>query len=304
MSETDCSIISSRGLLKSCDHHNKNPISSHRHIDPDILDNLKDGDTVYVCSWLTITKFVKEFVPKLTARIIVVSGDSDMDAPIFLKPVGPGDDIAIKEIQEFIDSPLCIHWYTQNCTLKHPKVSPIPIGLDYHSAANVSSPLDQEKEILSIAAGAKPFWERKIKCYGNYHFNVYHKYYTSERIDCFKQVMFPLVDYEQSPVSRTSTWNKSTEYAFVLSPAGMGLDCHRTWESIVLGCIPIIRRMGDPYEDLFLDLPVLLVDKWSDITPELLQKTIIDFKDKTQAQQFNMEKLKLSYWVNLIKRTH
>ena len=300
MSETSCTLVCSRGILKSCDHHNKIPISSHRHIDPDILDNVQDGDTVYICSWLTITLFVKNFVPKLKAKIVVVSGDSDMDAPIFLKPVGPGDDIAIDEIRAFIDSPNCIHWYTQNCTLSHPKVSPIPIGLDYHTISAKQSPLEQEIELLSIAAASKPLWQRKLKCYGNFHFNVYHKYYTQERIDCFKQTVYTLVDYEQQPISRTETWKKSTEYAFVLSPAGMGLDCHRTYESIALGCIPIIHRMGHPYEDIFTDLPVLLVDKWTDISETLLKDTVKLFSEKFPNNWALLPKMQLNYWVNLI----
>ena len=30
------------------------------------------------------------------------------------------------------------------------------------------------------------------------------------------------------------------KYTFILSPAGIGLDCHRTWEALCLGCIPIV----------------------------------------------------------------
>ena len=54
MNETNCMFVSSRGILKSCDRHNKIPESSSRHIDADILDNLKDYDTINICSWLSI----------------------------------------------------------------------------------------------------------------------------------------------------------------------------------------------------------------------------------------------------------
>lgn len=86
MTETECIWVSSRGLLKSCDRHNRFPESSNRHIDPDLLDGLQDYEVVHICSWLTITRFVKEFVPKLTKKVIMVSNDSDMDAPIFENP--------------------------------------------------------------------------------------------------------------------------------------------------------------------------------------------------------------------------
>ena len=48
---------------------------------------------------------------------------------------------------------------------------------------------------------------------------------------------------------------------------------------------------------VFEDLPVLMVNNWSDITEELLNQTIADFSNKT----FNYDKLRLKYWVDLFK---
>jgi hypothetical protein len=308
MDETSCQLVSSRGLLKSCDKRNRDPQSSSRHIDQDLLKDLKDGDTVHICSWLTITRFVKEFVPRLTKRVIMVTNDSDMDAPICEKPTGPGDTIAKEEIRNFIESDLCIHWFTQNCTIDHPKVSPIPIGLDYHTFwTQTNSPQEQEHSLINIvkqrglieqsslrAKGPKE--QRMLKCYANFHFSIYNKYYTQERIDCINQVARDCVDFERSYLDRKQCWNTMMQYIFILSPAGMGLDCHRTWEAIALGCIPVLRRMGLAYERIYDDLPVLWVDKWSDINKELLLKTVEEFN----GRQFKMEKLTLAYWVNKI----
>jgi hypothetical protein len=80
-----------------------------------------------------------------------------------------------------------------------------------------------------------------------------------------------------------------------LSPAGGGIDCHRTWEAVLLGCIPIVKRFNVPHDKVYDDLPILVVDNWSDITQQLLYNTIREFKNKN----FNYDKLKLSYWVNL-----
>jgi hypothetical protein len=73
------------------------------------------------------------------------------------------------------------------------------------------------------------------------------------------------------------------------------MDCHRTWESLCLGCIPIIKAPN--FSQLFENLPVLIVNDWKEVTQELLNKTINDFKTKL----FNHEKLNLKYWVNKIK---
>jgi hypothetical protein len=306
MNEINCKYVSSRGLLKSCDVYNREPQSSSRHIDNDYIDKIKDYDIVHICSWLTITIFMKTIVPYLTKKIIVVSNDSDMDAPIFEKYVGPGDEIAKEEICAFINSDLCIHWFTQNCTLYHPKVTPIPIGLDYHTVSSNgslwgvpnNSPIEQENILNEIKKNALHFSDRINKCYGNCNFNIDNRYYSQERIDCINQVPSSVAFFESQQINRNQTWINQSKYTFVLSSAGGGIDCHRTWEALILGCIPIVRRFNIPHDNVYDDLPVLIIDKWSDITQELLNKTIEEFKTKS----FNYDKLTLKYWTNLFQK--
>jgi hypothetical protein len=50
---------------------------------------------------------------------------------------------------------------------------------------------------------------------------------------------------------------------FVLSPAGNGFDCHRTWEAMYLGAIPIVKKIHWPFNDK--KLPVLIVNEWEDL---------------------------------------
>jgi hypothetical protein len=95
-------------------------------------------------------------------------------------------------------------------------------------------------------------------------------------------------------VKRYISWKKQTTYAFVLSPHGNGLDCHRTWEALCLGCIPIVKT--SPLDSMYDGLPVLIVDDWKDITIKLLQNTVDNYKDRP----FIYEKLLLSYWMNKI----
>lgn len=56
---------------------------------------------------------------------------------------------------------------------------------------------------------------------------------------------------------------------FVVSPWGEGPDCHRTWEALAAGCIPIVR-VHPGLANLFTNEPVLTVMDWSELTPELL----------------------------------
>ena len=106
---------------------------------------------------------------------------------------------------------------------------------------------------------------------------------------------YEILSINQSFTKRTENWENITQHSFVLSPFGMGMDCHRTWEALCLGAIPIVKAPN--FQKMFEDLPVLIVNDWFEITRELLDKTIEDFKNR----EFKYEKLTLQYWKTLIK---
>ena len=48
--------------------------------------------------------------------------------------------------------------------------------------------------------------------------------------------------------------------------------------------------------DGFKELPILFVNSWDELTYNRLQ----DFYDKVQSQDFNLNKMKISYWKQTI----
>jgi len=105
-----------------------------------------------------------------------------------------------------------------------------------------------------------------------------------------------IVFYDPVFTPREIAWNHQSFFSFVLSPRGGGYDCHRTWEALLLGCIPILKSSGlDP---LFEGLPVLLVKDWSDLTKDRLVQFLIQHSLKS----YQKEKLKLSYWVEQFRQ--
>jgi hypothetical protein len=121
------------------------------------------------------------------------------------------------------------------------------------------------------------------------------RYGKVDRVDAFSKVRKELVFYEPFKTTRDVCWANMIKYKFVLSPQGNGLDCHRTWEALCLGCYPIVKTSWlDP---LFDDLPVWIVDDWTDITAESMQ----DKANVLDAGKFKMEKLTLKYWQELIR---
>jgi hypothetical protein len=86
-------------------------------------------------------------------------------------------------------------------------------------------------------------------------------------------------------------------HTFVLCPRGNGIDTHRLWETLYMGSIPIVKR--DSAHAGWTDLPILFVDDWKEVTYERL----IAEQKRIEATSWNMEKLKVGYWVNRIKST-
>ena len=69
-------------------------------------------------------------------------------------------------------------------------------------------------------------------------------------------------------------------YKFVVSPEGNGIDCHRHYEALMAGCIPIIER-NPLVEAKYAGCPVLWTDDYSEITPEYLERVYAEMVHKT-----------------------
>lgn len=288
MDENFCTYINSVGFQKSSD------ISAFYTMNNEIFNNSTIKRIVYVKTDL-IYDFSK-LINNVNDSFILVTGCSDYTIPDDMFP-------NVETFIEFIGNKKIIKWFVQNCTYKHDKIVNLPIGLDFHTLnSNINifwgpnmSPIEQERQIVSIKNNSKPFYERNVLIYSNCHFLTTTKF-GGDRLDAINTIPNNLLYLENDRVPRINSWEKQSNYAFVLSPHGNGLDCHRTWEAIVLGCIPIVKK--SQIDILYDDLPVLIINNWNEITEELLNRTIIDFKNRN----FNFNKMTLKYWTDLMRK--
>jgi hypothetical protein len=293
--ERNSFFVCSRGLLKNCDIFSKTPYSSIRYMInyPNFVNTEYSINILYVCS-SSLMYFIRNVLPKIKCKLVLVSGDCDETIP--------GDVFTSKnEFEKFIQNDLIVHWYCQNFVGTHEKVTIMPIGLDYHTMTtrkvwgNICSPNEQENMLLRMRNTMTSFDKRKLLCYSNYHFSMKTKY-GKDRQDAYQEVPRELVYYEPIHIERLHSWEKQIEYAFVISPHGNGLDCHRLWEALVLGCIPIVKTSG--IDALYKGLPVLILQSWSDLNLNLLSTTVNTFKNTS----FQYEKLELSYWIEQFRK--
>ncbi len=80
---------------------------------------------------------------------------------------------------------------------------------------------------------------------------------------------------------------------FVPSPAGNGLDCHRTWEALYLGAVPVVLKSEFCGDSTW---PVLVIDQWDEIIklsrPDMEELYLSMRKSKYEALEFSMQVLK------------
>lgn len=289
--ESNCEFVSSRGLLKLWDISPPSPPSSDQK---EVYDynwkKVKPYSIVYLTG-SSIHSFIKKSLPNITVPFVLVSGDSDASIPIHV--------LTREEFNKFINDPRVVHWFAQNLVVKHPKVSIIPIGLDYHTLTQgnrpswgpSATPLEQEALLKLTRKESLPLAQRQLKCYSNFHF-LMTTHYGQDRVEAVEKIPKHLVYYEPHNTTRLECWKHQIKYAFVISPNGNGYDCHRTWEALCLGCIPVIKRCPISTLNLFEGLPVLLVDDWSDLNLDLLKQTVSFVAENT----WNLQKLNLNYW--------
>ena len=82
------------------------------------------------------------------------------------------------------------------------------------------------------------------------------------------------------------------KFKFVISPEGNGMDCHRHYEALLAGCIPIIEYndiIPPKYGD---NIPILYTKDYSEITPSYLEEKYKEMIDT----HYDFSKLFLSSW--------
>jgi hypothetical protein len=69
-------------------------------------------------------------------------------------------------------------------------------------------------------------------------------------------------------------------FQFIISPEGNGIDCHRHYEALMAGCIPIVERNERLFEK-YGNCPILYTDDYTEITQEYLDMKYKEMLDMT-----------------------
>lgn len=231
--------------------------------------NVKAGDIIFVkTDWDYLEKFFKKKHPKIAVPYILITHNSDHGAP------GP--------FESYLRDSKILAWFAQSIeNNNHSKLYPIPIGIA-NRCWDHGHP-DVFLSCLPLSTNT----DRPFLCYMNFQSLTR----PQERVpvwDLFSKQPWCVIS---SPKELSLYLKDLSLSKFVLSPRGNSLDCHRTWEALLMGAIPIVRSSS--LDSLFNDLPVLIVKDWGMITESYLNEQYEILKSK----KYNLDKLFIKFWI-------
>lgn len=234
-----------------------------------------------------LSNFVNHYLPNIDEPFTLVSNDGDY--------YFDSNFLNSYYVKEIIKNDKLRQWFIQNLYVDHPKLRHLPIGQDYHTlylhnnawgVRGRFTPFYQENFIENILLNSPDLQNRELIAHCNWHFYLDR----GDRNDCFNSIEHSSCYFEPSKANRFDTWKTQSKMAFVVSPFGGGPDCHRTWEAISLGCIPILKR--SPLSPVFDGLPCVFVDDWREVNISFLENSLESILNKT----YNFSPMFLQYW--------
>lgn len=231
---------------------------------------VKPGDFIFVKSD-KIGTFFSTYRPKIKNPYILITHNSDLDATL--------------GYEKHLNDEKLIAWFAQNTHIaNHSKVIAIPIGIAnrYWEHGNI-----EEFNKVSKSDSSS----RTNLVYINFSVGTHPK----------RQTVFDILQKKNfislSPVKNLHNYLKDLRNSkFVACPRGNGLDTHRTWETLLMGSIPIVESSS--LNSLYTELPVLVINNWDDLTKNFLENKYMEFS----LNKLNTGKMYASYWLDLIKR--
>jgi len=324
--ENFCGFVSSRGLLLSCDVHpkslesnvsmlsfvqiqnylrrNKSASNVTRKISEGAQRYLAeirqkgDGVTVYVTT-TALPDFVEQVLPRITTKFKLITGDADR---------GPIQTLGSEAFEALAGNANLIKWFGQNAVNdeeRNSKFIQLPIGMDYHTLKDKSTmwgpqatPLEQENLLNSTRKNSPAFETRNEKPF-------YSGHETSQmRSKAVHDVSATgIAEVQESYCDRGTFWTKVGSHRFIVSPPGNGVDCHRTWETIAMGSIPIVSdKLHSLYEKNGLNVVSLTDEQWGQLAGADVQNKMQSAADHYQKEL--PEAIYLKYWTDKIHNSN
>ena len=215
---------------------------------------------VYVRAGHAVDRFFRDYRPKLGNRpYVLITGGTDACAP-------PAN------LEHKLDTdPGLIAWFARNPSVAHPKLQPLPTGVD---TANVS--------LYARALALAPAVPKERLLYASFTMRADASARDrNEALEAVRRIGAERGAYWHAAPPKLpeieDMYNMMRSH-FVLSPTGNGPDCTRTYRALLLGTIPVVNRKTNPLvlAGLYSGTPTLIVDDWAQLSGPMLERRLAE----------------------------
>jgi len=276
-----------------------------------IIEHLKRIKNVVI-----ITDFNLENIKNLNSEVIVYI---DLQDICFSKEL----------MDTLVSNPFIVKIFSLFLNYKHEKTHFVPLGLPlwgldfskvctdkdsiFNRNINEKNDMYYNRTLCLLSKNKhKPYNERKKVISMDFYNGNINSFNNSIKERVFKEreayyLQFKTREAEFSEIGYSfyrsdeiidvnSLWDILSDVIFVISPPGNGSDCHRTYENLILGNIPILLRTTLCDDGFFERVGCIVVDNYSEITPQFLD----DYIEKHPYDPKLKEELLMRYWVDKI----
>jgi hypothetical protein len=232
--------------------------------------------------------FARSVLHTLQHPVVLITTDGDSAVPSDLNP---------KTVSAILNCPKVVAWYTQNHDgLNHEKLHPFPIGLDLHTWRGFLSPRALVSKLLEIRKGRTAIEALPPTIFCDAHLAVS----SPDRMTIQPKLRdSSYVSFLSRRVAQFELWNNYACHPFIISPRGHGIDCHRTWEILLLGSIVITRPQ--PIAPLFEGLAVWTINDWDELRDVRVVERQLKILAPLTAREYVWNRLKASTWIDRIR---
>lgn len=157
----------------------------------------------------------------------------------------------VRKLSTKVDRIYCVNWLEDRTIAE-----PIPIGIE-NAHWSTNGKLNDMVEYYEANLSASLARDRPVTC-----FQAFKKATNPEereKVSSTFQNIEGSVTF-RNRISRSKFKEMLNRSKFVISPPGNGPDCHRTWEAMYAGAVPVVLNRAWPFGHL--NLPVLSVESW------------------------------------------
>lgn len=173
-------------------------------------------------------------------------------------------------------------WFAVNAAYEHKDLIPIPLGIENHKGSSKGGYTDHNW--LNNNVDTLRNKNKSDIVYCNFRIET-NRLARKNVLQHIKSTGLKL-RIEKSNLDYETYCRHMSECKYVLCPPGNGIDTHRLWEALYLGCIPITIKSNvfNTY-----NLPIVQVESFDSI------------QHLPESRDMKYEQLSMFYWKNLIE---